>query len=111
MGWLEKVLDPFGIGAAIAHAAGVKTGEQKRMEQNAINDQIKAYKDQTQITKDEIARKRGEELTEKRRIEEKQIRSLRRNYSSRSLMGSAQPSSSLGNPATSQPDMQSKLGG
>lgn len=110
MGLLEKVLDPFGVGAAAAHAAGVKTGEQKRAEANAVNEQIKAYKDQTELTRNEINRKKDEENVQKRRIEEKQIRSLRRNYSSRGLMN-ASPPSSLGNPSSGSPDMNTKLGG
>lgn len=46
----------------------------------AINDQIKSYKDQTELTRNELARNRDEQVAEKRKINEKQIRSLRRNY-------------------------------
>jgi len=56
-------------------------------EQKAVNQQVDAYREMTEITKQEIARKRDEENAEKRRIEEKQIRSLRRNYRSQGLLG------------------------
>lgn len=74
-GWLwDKATD-------VAHAVtGIPTADEKRNQQKAVNDQIKAYREQTAITKAEIDRKRGEEAVEKRRIQEKQIRSLRRNF-------------------------------
>lgn len=68
----------------------------------AMNDQMKMYKEQTEITKQEIARKQNEEAVEKRRIEEKQIRTLRRNYRSSGILGGA---------ASTQPDMNQQLGG
>jgi len=57
---------------------GTKNASQKRQEKQLINTQIQAYKDQTELAKNEITRKQGEEQVEKRRIEEKQIRNLRR---------------------------------
>lgn len=69
-------------------------------EQKAINDQVSAYREMTEITKAEIARKRGEEVTEKRRIEEKQIRALRRNNRSQGLLG-----------VSSDQNQNAKLGG
>jgi hypothetical protein len=53
-----------------------------------IQDQMKAYKDQAELTRQEIDRKRAEGAAEKRRVEEKQIRSLRRNYRPQGLLGS-----------------------
>jgi hypothetical protein len=53
-----------------------------------MQDQMKAYKDQTELTRQEIDRKRAEGAAEKRRVEEKQIRSLRRNYRPQGLLGS-----------------------
>lgn len=65
----------------IAHGiTGLPTAKERRSQQNMMSEQIKAYREQTRIAKDEIDRKRGEEAIEKRRINEKQIRSLRRNF-------------------------------
>lgn len=70
----DKVTDAYhGI-------TGIPTATERRDQARMVNDQIKAYRDQTEITKQEIAQKQGEESAEKRRIEEKQIRGLRRNY-------------------------------
>ena len=78
MGVLGEIWD---VATDIGHAVtGIPTADQKRQSQQMMNDQVKAYKEQTEITRNEIARKKGEEVAEKRRIEEKQIRSLRRNY-------------------------------
>ena len=71
----------------------------------AMQAQVQSYKDQTELTRQEIATKKGEEAVEKRRVEEKQIRSLRRNYSARGFLGSGQA------PDNSQPGMSDKLGG
>lgn len=67
-----------------------------------MNDQMKQYKEQTELTKQELNRAREEKDAEKRRIEEKQIRTLRRNYRTSGILGGA---------ANSQPDMNDKLGG
>lgn len=65
----------------IAHGVtGLPTARERRSQQNIMSEQIKAYREQTAIAKSEIDRKRGEEVIEKRRINEKQIRSLRRNF-------------------------------
>jgi len=68
-----------------------------------INQQIKSYKDQTELTRKELANKRNETLAEKRRIEEKTIRGLRRNYRS--------PGGMLGQGSPAASDMSSQLGG
>lgn len=70
--------------------------------QQAYNEQMNAYKQQTELTRQEIDRVRAEEDVQKRRIEEKQIRALRRNYSSQGLMQT---------PAGTPNDMNDKLGG
>lgn len=76
----------------------------KRQAQRQINDQIKAYKDQTELTRKQLEDTKNEKLAEKRRVEEKQIRGLRRNYSARNtgLLGQGQPASQ---------DMTNQLGG
>ena len=82
--------DPWGVASDIYHAVtGAPTASQRRDAQRLMNEQMKAYRQQTEITRQEIARKRDSEAVEKRRVEEKQIRSLRRNYRSQSLMGTA----------------------
>lgn len=103
MSWLgiDKVWD---VATDIAHAVtGIPTAQQVRAQNTLVNDQIKAYREQTEITKGELARVKGEEDAQKRRIEEKQIRSLRRNYRVGSLLTAGQEG---GNE-----DMTSKLGG
>lgn len=71
---------------------GIPTAKQRREQANMMADQIRAYREQTELTKKEIARKRSEEAAERRRINEKQIRSLRRNYRASSFLGSDQSS-------------------
>ena len=80
---------------------GTPTADQKRHMEKDIANQVKAYKEQSELTRKEIERKRGEELAEKRRVEEKQIRGLRRNYRSSGILGSQQ----------AQQDQSTKLGG
>lgn len=62
-------------------------------QRHLINEQIKSYQEQTQLTKDELNRVQTEKDAEKRRVEEKQIRALRRNYraSSAGLLGQGEP--------------------
>jgi hypothetical protein len=76
--------------------------EDIKRQMDEIAFKTKDYRDQTELAKSEIARKQNEEVAQKRRIEEKQIRSLRQNYRAQSLLGS-------GN--TSMNDMTNKLGG
>lgn len=100
MGILDWIWDKAtDIGHAIT---GIPTADEKRNQQKMIRDQINAYRQQTEITKQEINRKKDEEMAQKRRIEEKQIRGLRRNY---------RPQGFLGGGNTDQQDMNSKLGG
>ena len=67
-----------GVGPAIF---GAKDNEQKRAVAGAMQAQIEAYKKQTELATSEIDRVRGEENAEKRRVNEKQIRSTRRGHS------------------------------
>lgn len=74
----KAIGDTFG---GLYHAVtGTPTAADRRRMNQAMNEQINFYKQQTSIAQNEIARKRDEQLAEKRRIEEKQIRSLRRNF-------------------------------
>lgn len=98
----KSIVDPLNIISGTAHALGVPTGAQKRAQANLVNEQIKAYRDQTNMTKEMLNNTRNEVAAEKRRVNEKQIRGLRRNYGAKSFLGDQQ---------SSQPDMSSKLGG
>lgn len=110
MGFFKEVgkvikfgFDPGGLVTDALHGiSGVPTADEKRNAQKLMNDQIKAYKDQTDLARQELNEKRDQVAAEKRRVNEKQIRSLRRNYSSPGFLGGSD---------SSQPDMTSKLGG
>ena len=82
-----------------------ESGDTKNARNHQINQQMKAYKDQTELTRQQIDAVRNEKDAQKRRINEKQIRALRRNYSGASTAGF------LGSQSTDQPGMSSKLGG
>ena len=59
MGLLGKVLDKA---TDLAHyVTGIPTSDEKRNQQKMMNDQIKAYKEQTEITKKELANKKESE--------------------------------------------------
>ncbi len=83
-------LDPFGtlkaverVGSKVFHkVTGTPSSKEKRDQQSLINEQIKAYKDQTEIAAKELAAVKEQKDVEKRRINEKQIRSLRGSYRS-----------------------------
>lgn len=90
----------FATGGLIDPEASRKAEQDQKQ---LIAEQMKAYKDQTEILRNETNRARDEENVEKRRIQEKQIRSLRRNYrpTGGGMLG-------IGEPAAQ--DMSSKLG-
>lgn len=67
-----------------------------------FTDQIRDYKAQTELTRQEMATKSNEVNAEKRRVEEKQIRALRGNYRGQSLLGAQ---------SSNQNGMSDKLGG
>lgn len=99
MGLLHKIWDK--TTDVLHEVTGIPTASEKRTATQQMNDQIKAYKDQTEITRQETERKQGETQAAKRQVEQKQIRALRGTYRSQGLM----------NAATSQNDMSNKLGG
>ena len=59
---------------------GRSSAAEKREQANMANEQIKAYKDQTELAAKQLEETRAQKDVEKRRINEKQIRSLRNNY-------------------------------
>lgn len=78
--------------------------QQERDQRNAVNAQIKAYQDQTNLARQQLDEARAATQAEKRRVEEKQIRALRRNYRS-------QGAGMLGVGSSATDDMNSRLGG
>lgn len=89
---------------------GIPTREDRDKANRMMNDQIRAYREQTELSKKELDRLSKEKATEKRRIEEKQIRALRTRSSSRGLLGGGggtNPSSAGAN----ESGMANKLGG
>ena len=77
---------------------------QSRENDRLVNEQIKQYQDQTALAKQQLDEARASTEANKRRVEEKQIRALRRNYraGSAGLLGVGSPGSQ---------DMDQKLGG
>jgi predicted DNA binding CopG/RHH family protein len=92
---------PFDIVKGIVGGGNNKADKEN---QRLLNQQIKDYKEQTRITNAELARVKDEKMAEKRRINEKQIRSLRGKGSSRGFLGSSNPEGNV-------PGMTSQLGG
>ena len=76
--WWDRTVDA--VEGGINAITGRSSAAEKRAQAQQIQDQIDAYKNQTEITQKEIADKQQQEAVEKRRINEKQIRSLRGNY-------------------------------
>jgi len=102
-----SLLDPWGIlektKDVAQKATGYKNASDKRQATGLMNEQIKAYKDQSEITRQEADAKRDEGIAEKRKVDEKQIRALRRSYRTQGFLGAANNSG--------QADMDAKLGG
>ena len=68
------------MGGAFNKITGRESADTKRNRQYAINDQIKAYKDQTALNNQELQKIQGEKDVAKRQINEKQIRAIRNQY-------------------------------
>lgn len=84
-------------------AFGIPDAAEKRKQAAMMNEQVKAYKDQTELTRQELNKTKDAQNVEQRRIQEKQIRSLRRSYRPAGILGTGQ--------GTGQADMSAKLGG
>jgi|SRR5580698_6316221 hypothetical protein len=95
------IKQPYEMGKGIFNTI---TGQPSDAEKKLMKEQMRAYKEQTEITKNEINRAKDEQLVEKRRIQEKQIRALRGKSSSRGFLGTTSPEAST-------PGTSSKLGG
>ena len=104
MSWWTDLRDTVEyVGTAGMYDPG-KSRQNDRDQRNMVNAQIKAYQDQTNLAKQQLDEARNATQAEKRRVEEKQIRSLRRNYRSSGA-------GMLGVGASQTNDMNSTLGG
>lgn len=84
---------------------------EKKAQQNAMNEQIKSYKDQTALSQKMLADTQAQKDVERRRINEKQIRALRNSYRApggflNNGSGPTPPAGGLG----ASPGQPSKLG-
>jgi hypothetical protein len=81
-----------------------KSRQNDRDQRDMVNAQIKAYQDQTAMARQQLDEARAATDAEKRRVNEKQIRALRRNYRAQGagMLGVGQPANQ---------DMDAKLGG
>lgn len=77
------------LGAAFNRITGHLSAAERREQANQVNEQVKAYKEQSNLAKSELDRVRGEQATEKRRINEKQIKQLRRHFRPAGLLDHA----------------------
>ena len=71
------------------HLITGQSDSDRRKQQEMMNQQIKDYQEQSKLAKDELSRAKDQQVAEKRRIQEKQIRSLRGRSSSRGFLGSS----------------------
>jgi hypothetical protein len=97
----DVALQPFKMGKGILDSL---TGQPSSAEKKLMKEQMQAYRDQSELTKNEINRAKDEQVAEKRRIQEKQIRALRGRASSRGFLGTTSPEAST-------PGTSAKLGG
>jgi LAS superfamily LD-carboxypeptidase LdcB len=98
MSIFDFILDP------VKSLIGMPTSKDVDKQKKEMNAQIKAYNEQTKIAKEEQSRLKDEQTAEKRRIQEKQIRSLRRSSRSQNV-------GFLGSSQETQPGQSAKLGG
>ena len=98
MSWWTNIRDTW----TKVSSLGLYDRERDLDQRRLVNSQIKAYQDQTNLAKQQLDESRKSTEAQSRRVQEKQIRSLRRNYRAQGLLG-------VGNPATQ--DMSNQLGG
>jgi len=104
MSWWTDIRDDWEQAGSFGMYNPGKSRQADRDQRNMVNAQIKAYQDQTALEKQQLDQTRASAEVEKRRVQEKQIRSLRRNYSS--------PNTGLlGVGASDTSDMSQNLGG
>ena len=103
--------DPWDIGSTTFHAiTGTPNADEKRNQQYEMNDQIRAYKEQTDLSMKALEEKKNEADVEKRKINEKQIRALRSNFRAPSgFLNNQMPKTT--NDTSAALGQSSKLGG
>jgi hypothetical protein len=82
MGLFDSIGKALGdtFGGVYHKITGTQNESEKRADQYAINDQIKAYKQQSELSNSELQKVQAEKDVQKRKINEKQIRALRSQY-------------------------------
>ncbi len=86
MGIFDKIGDALG---SVFHAVtGTMNASEKRQQKQAIQSQVDYYRKQSEISDSQISQAREQQMVEKRRINEKQIRSLRRSFRPAGLLDS-----------------------
>ncbi len=104
----KKVRDP--IEGLANKLTGNKSAAEKRGEASLINEQIKSYKDQTAMAQKEIDAARAEKDVQKRKVNEKQIRSLRNSYRPAGGLLNNQAGRALGADQNNSAGLPNKLG-
>lgn len=81
MSFLKEWLDPLKgydhFTDFLHNVTGIPTEDQKRNAAKLVNDQINAYKKQSQIAQDLVNQRRQEQLISKRRLDEKMVSAAR----------------------------------
>lgn len=80
MSWWTNIRDSVEKAATLGLYDPKASRQGESDQRQLIASQVKAYRDQTELTRQELANKSSEENYERRRVQEKQIRSLRQNY-------------------------------
>ena len=104
MSWWTDIRDSVEKFATAGFYDPEKSRESERQQRQMINDQISAYKEQTELSRQALDETRAATEAEKRRVQEKQIRALRRSNRAQfpGMLGMGQPA---------QQDTSTKLGG
>lgn len=86
-------LDDLGDTVVGLLTLGAYDPDAKREQERMVNDQIKAYRDQTELTRQQLNESRAATAEQKRLVNKKQIRSLRQNYRAQGagFLGVGQP--------------------
>jgi hypothetical protein len=104
MSWWTDIRDTVEKAATYGLYDPWKSRQAERDQRDMVNSQIKAYQDQTALARQQLDETRAATDAEKRRVNEKQIRTLRRNYR-------AQGAGLLGVGQSANQDMNTQLGG
>ncbi len=108
MSWWDDIVDD--VEGAFNAITGRPSAAQQRQQAADTQAQIKAYQDQTALAKEQLDEARNATDAQKRKVEEKQIRSLRSNYRSPNS-GSSGSAGMLGVGTGGTSDMNANLGG